>query len=218
MTQHTITIDLYADIACPWCYLGEARLQRALAARPDLKVTETWRPFQLQPQLPPAGLPWRGFAEKKFGGWERARGMFGQLISLGHAEGLAFDFEDIAKANNTADAHRLILLAENEGQGLAAADALFKAYFENGEDLNSEAALLAVAERVGLEPTKVQRYRESDVGRAEVAASQQRAAQLGISGVPFYVFNDAYGVSGAQPVEVFLEVFEQLANQKEANV
>ena len=117
MTQQPITIDLYADIACPWCYLGEARLQKALALRPELQVTEVWRPFQLQPQLPPAGLPWRGFAEQKFGGWERARGMFGQLTQLGHVEGLAFDFEHIQKANNTADAHRLILFAEDDRQG-----------------------------------------------------------------------------------------------------
>ena len=220
MTQQPITIEIYADIACPWCYVGEARLQKALALRPELSVTETWRPFQLQPQLPPTGLPWRGFADKKFGGWERARGMFGQLTELGHAEGLAFDFENIQKANNTADAHRLILFAEDVGKGLAAADALFKAYFENGEDLNDSGVLLKVAERVGLERDQVEAYLKSDAGQVEVKASQQRAAELGISGVPFYVFNDAYGVSGAQPVEVFLDVFGQLTNTnaKEVNV
>ena len=220
MTQQPITIEIYADIACPWCYVGEARLQKALALRPELSVTETWRPFQLQPQLPPTGLPWRGFADKKFGGWERARGMFGQLTELGHAEGLAFDFENIQKANNTADAHRLILFAEDEGKSLAAADALFKAYFENSEDLNDLGVLLKVAERTGLERDQVEAYLKSDAGQVEVKASQQRAAELGISGVPFYVFNDAYGVSGAQPVEVFLDVFDQLTNTnaKEVNV
>lgn len=217
-TFNAVQIDIYADIACPWCYIGEARLQRALAARPDLNVTKAWRPFQLQPQLPPEGLPWHAFAEKKFGGWERALGMFAQLTELGQAEGLAFSFERIVKANNTADAHRLILLAEENGKGLDTANVLFKAYFENGEDLNSYEALLGVAEQVGLEPERVQSYLESPAGRAEVAASQERAANLDISGVPFYVFNDTYGVSGAQSVEVFLEVFNQLTAAKEESV
>lgn len=217
-TFNAVHIDIYADIACPWCYIGEARLQRALATQPDLNVTEAWRPFQLQPQLPPESLPWRAFAERKFGGWERVLGMFAQLTELGQAEGLAIDFERIVKANNTADAHRLILLAEENGKGLAAANALFKAYFEDGEDLNSSRALPSVAKRVGLEPERVQSYLESHAGKAEVAASQERAANLGISGVTFYVFNDTYGVSGAQSVEVFLEVFSQLTTAKEESV
>ncbi len=209
-----IHIDLYADVACPWCYIGEARLEEALSARPDLAVTRSWRPFQLQPQLPPEGVAWRGFAERKFGGWERALAMFEQVGGVGREVGLAFDFADIQKANNTADAHRLVLLAERQGVGPAAARGLFRAYFEVGQDLNSLDALLEVAEAAGLPREETRRYLGGDDGKAAVAESQREAAELGVQGVPFYVFNRAYGVSGAQPVSVLTDVLDRLQEDR----
>ncbi len=205
-----VHLELYADIACPWCYVAEARLEQALALRPGLKVTRRWRPFQLQPGLPAEGLPWRGFAERKFGGWERALAMFEQLRTVGREAGLAFDFRGIQKANNTADAHRLVLLGERGGVGPAVAHELFHAYFEEGRDLNDLDTLLATAEAAGLERGEARRYLQSDEAQAAVAESQREAAELGVQGVPFYVFNRTYGVSGAQPVEVLLDVFDQL--------
>ena len=211
-----IQLEVYADIACPWCYVAEARLEQALAARAGLKVTRRWRPFQLQPQLPAEGLPWRGFAERKFGGWERALAMFEQLGSVGRDAGIAFDFTGIQKANNTADAHRVVLLAERKGSGPALAHGLFRAYFEKGRDLNDLDTLSEIAEAAGLERDETRRYLQSDENRAAVAESQREAAELGVQGVPFYVFNRAYGVSGAQPVSVLLDVFDQI--QKEVEV
>ncbi len=209
-----VHLELYADIACPWCYVAEARLEQALAARPALKVTRRWRPFQLQPQLPPEGLPWRRFAERKFGGWERALTMFEQLGSVGREAGLAFDLTGIQKANNTADAHRLVLRAEAEASGPAVARGLFRAYFERGRDLNDQDTLLEVAEVAGLERDETRRYLQSDENRAVVAESQREAAELGVQGVPFYVFNRTYGVSGAQPVDVLLDVLDQIQEVK----
>ena len=209
-----ITVDVYADIACPWCYIGEARLDEALAQRPELDVALSWQPFQLQPQLPPDGLPWRFFAERKFGGWDSALRTFEHVAQVGEEAGVTFNFTDIARANNTADAHRLVLKAQSESQGMAAAHALFRAYFAEGKDLNDREVLLEVARTVGLNEEATQTYLESGAGTAEVEASQRKAAQLGISGVPFYVFNDQYGVSGAQPVEAFLKVLEQLSSNE----
>ena len=116
----------------------------------------------------------------------------------------------IQKANNTADAHRLVLLAESRGSGPAAAHGLFRAYFEEARDLNDMTTLLEVAEAAGLEPAETRRYLVSDENKAAVAQSQREAAELGVQGVPFYVFNRTYGVSGAQPVSVLLDVFDQL--------
>ena len=211
-------IDIFSDIACPWCYLGEVRLKTALA---DAGITANiyWQPFQLQPDLPLEGVDWRLFAEKKFGGWQRALDMFEGLRELGAAEGLDYRFTDIAKANNTADAHRLVLLAEETeqgetglgetGLGEAMATRLYRAYFSEGKDLNNEAVLLALAEDVGLDRAKTAVYLQSDKNKARVQKSQLRAAELGVSGVPFYVFNERLGVSGAQSVEVFVRALKQ---------
>src|SRR6478609_380926 len=107
----TLRIDLYADIACPWCYIGERRLTQALAARPDLHVERHWRPFQLQPDLPPSGIPWSDLIEQKFGGAARATAMFGRVAASGASNGIAFNFDQVTRAPNTADAHRLVLFA-----------------------------------------------------------------------------------------------------------
>ena len=210
MGPDAVYLELYADIACPWCYVAEARLEQVLAARPEQKVTRRWRPFQLQPQLPAEGLRWRGFAERKFGGWERALTMFEQLGSVGREAGIAFDFTGIQKANNTADAHRLVLLAESKMSGPVVARGLFRAYFERGRDLNDLDTLLEIADAAGLERGETHHYLQSDENRAAVAESQREAAELGVQGVPFYVFNRTYGVSGAQPVDVLVNVFDQI--------
>lgn len=213
-----ITLDLYADLACPWCYLGEVRLARALKGRPEGEVRVRWRPFQLQPQLPPEGVPWRTFAERKFGGWARALAAFADLERAAQGDDLTFDFRGIARANNTADAHRLVLFAEERGAGLGMARALFRAYFEAGRDLNDRAALLELAQGVGLARPEVDAFLTGDGHRETVAASQRRAADLGVSGVPFYVFDERYGVAGAQPVAVLREVLVQLSQPQEVSV
>jgi predicted DsbA family dithiol-disulfide isomerase len=213
-----VTLDLYADIACPWCYLGEVRLARALAEHPELEVRVRWQPFQLQPQLPLEGAPWRDFAERKFGGWERALAAFAELERAAQGDGLAFDFTGIARANNTADAHRLVLFAEERGAGLRLARDLFRAYFEAGQDLNDRAALLELAEGVGLARSVVDAFLAGNGHRETVAVSQRRAADLGVTGVPFYVFSERYALSGAQPVAVLRGVLAQLSQPQEVKI
>ena len=203
-----VRLDIFSDIACPWCYLGEARLDKALA-QSGVRAEVRWRPFQLQPGLPPEGVPWRPFAERKFGDWERALYMFGDLKRLGEAEGLQFDFKNIAKANNTADAHRLVLYAEERALGREASHGLYRAYFEQGRDLNDLDVLTDLARVVGLDADDVGAYLESEKNADRVVASQAKAAELGIRGVPFYIFNGRIGMSGAQPTEVFVRALEQ---------
>lgn len=201
-----IEVLALADVACPWCYLGDTRLEKALT-QTGAKAQIRWRPFQLQPALPPEGVPWKGFAERKFGSWARALEVFAQVGALGREAGLTFRFTDIAKAN-TADAHRLILYAESYGKGEDADRALYQAYFTEGKDLNDAAVLVQLAATLGLGDA-VGAYFKSDKNRLQVAESQRRAATLGVSGVPFYIFNKRFTLSGAQPVKTFVSAVDQ---------
>lgn len=209
-----IVFDVYADLACPWCYIGERRLHKALAQRPDIEVELNWRPFQLNPRANPAGEPWDEHVEQKFGA--RARQMFEHVTRAGATEGLDFAFDRIASAPNTVDAHRLILFAGRHGKAWDMADRLFRAYFAGGRDLNDHSQLAELAASVGLDSAAVREYLPGDEGRDAVMQSQQQAYRLGISGVPFFVVNGRYGVSGAQPVDVFLEVLDTVQEELEA--
>jgi predicted DsbA family dithiol-disulfide isomerase len=201
-------VDVYSDVVCPWCYIGERRLEKALALRPDLEVERRWRPFQLRPATPPRGLPWEEFARRKFGGDANARAAFAQVAAVGEAEGLRFDFGRVASAPNTVDAHRLILFAAEQGLQWETANALFDAYFAGGKDLNDRDALAGIGASAGLDAAEVRAYLASGAGLEEVEASQRAANALGIGGVPHYVFDDRYYLSGAQPVEVFARALD----------
>jgi predicted DsbA family dithiol-disulfide isomerase len=210
-------IEIYSDVVCPWCYIGERRLGRALAQRPDLEVERVWRPFQLQPELPASGLPWAAFAAAKFGGAERAWEMFARVTEIAADEGLEYRFDRMATAANTVDAHRLILFARDSGKEWPMAEALFAAYLTHGADLNDLDQLVSLAAGVGLPAEDVRAYLAGDAGRDAVAASQDEAAALGIGGVPFYVFDGRYAVSGAQPVELFLRALDLAAEGQKAS-
>lgn len=205
-----MTIDVYADIACPWCYLGRARLKRALADRPGLDVSLNWRPFQLQPDLPSDGQDFRTVLEKKFGQWSRVEQMFERLERLGDEEGLTFDFDKIEAAPNTRDAHRLILWAQEHDRGDELATRLFRAYFSEGRNVSGREVLVECAADVGLDSDEARSLLESDRYAQAVRDSQRKAQRRGVTGVPCYVFDDQHAVTGAQPVEVFGEALDAL--------
>lgn len=205
-------IDVYADVVCPWCYIGESRLEKALAERPDLAVERHWRPFQLRPDMPAGGLSRAEVLGRKFGGPERLRVMDERLAEVGAADGIRFAWERVTNSPNTVDAHRLILFAAERGREWPLAHALFAAYFTDGRDLNDRDQLVAAAESVGVAGEEARAYLASERGVAEVTESQRTAEELGITGVPFYVIDDRYGLSGAQPVEVFLRVLDAYAD------
>jgi predicted DsbA family dithiol-disulfide isomerase len=208
-----MTIDVYADIACPWCYVGRARLQQALDQRPNLDVTLQWRPFQLQPDLPPKGRDFRAVLEKKFGSWDRVEQMFDRIRTMGGEEGLTFDFDAIEVAPNTADAHRLVLWAQEQNAGDAMATALFRAYFSEGRNVSNRDVLVACANDVGLDPEAAHTVLDGDEYADEVRASQQQAQRQGITGVPCYVFGGKQAVMGAQPAEVLTEALDDVATE-----
>ena len=210
----TLALDLWADIACPWCWIGETRLKAAVARlrreRPDVRVEWSWRPFQLQPQLPPEGVDFATHMRGKFGGDARLATMFAHVADAGAGDGLPFHFDRITVAANTTDAHRLILWAQAQegddagGAGaLAMADALFRAYFAEGRDVGARAVLTELAAAQGHDADAVRAMLASDAYELDVRDGQRDAARLGIQGVPFLVLDQRLAVSGAQPGELF---------------
>ena len=210
-------IDVYADIACPWCYVGRARLKQALAQRPAVDVTLRWRPFQLQPDMPADGRDFREVLSSKFGGWEQAQRMFERVREMGAQDGLTFNFDAIDVAPNTADAHRLVLWAADQAQDRsdALATALFRAYFTEGRNVSDRDVLVDCAGEVGLDAEEARAMLDGAGYGDAVRESQQRAQQRGITGVPCYVFGGEYAVTGAQPTEVFVEALDSLTPEDE---
>lgn len=206
-----MTIEVYADIACPWCYLGRARLKQAFDQRPALDTTLQWRPFQLQPDLPPEGRDFRSVLENKFGDWGRAQQMFDRIRRMGREEGLTFDFDAIDVAPNTADAHRLVLWAQDRSAGDEMATTLFRTYFSEGRNVSDQSVLVDCAAEAGLDEDAARTVLAGDEYGDEVRASQQQAQRRGITGVPCYVFGDQHAVVGAQSVDALTEALDTVA-------
>lgn len=200
-----LRIDLFADIACPWCYVGEHRLRAALARFPDVEVVQHWHPFQLNPDLEP-GTPWAAFARAKFGGDVQAEALFTRMREVGAEVGIDFRFDLMPTAPNTLDAHRLILASQAPMQ---MADRLFRAYFSEGADLNDPDTLVRLAAEANLPPEQTRALLASDAHAEDVRESQEALERLGVRGVPFYVFDQRLAVSGAQPTDVFADVIRQ---------
>jgi predicted DsbA family dithiol-disulfide isomerase len=212
-----VTIDVFSDIACPWCWVGERRLRAALERRSDLEVELRWRPFQLRPDMPCPSRPWAEFVEEKFGGAGAAQPVFDHLTRLGRDVGLTFRFDRMSAAPNTAEAHRLIVRAAESGRSWDAADALFRAHFRDGKDVGDLATLREIGIGIGLSLAEIDDHLGSDDGADDVRESQELAARLGISGVPFYIFNERVGMSGAQQPDVILRAIEQSLEVDEAS-
>jgi predicted DsbA family dithiol-disulfide isomerase len=205
----TIRVDVFSDIACPFCFVGDSRLERVIESHPELEMEWIWHPFQLQPDLPERGIPWETFSVQKFGGLEARRSAFSHVIQAGASEGIRFDFERMPVAPNTLNAHRLVLLASETDLGKAMALVLYRAYFTEATDITDPNELERIALEVGLDAIAVQELLSGDSYKEEVRTSQLEANRLDISGVPFFIFNQKFAVSGAQPFEVFEQALER---------
>ena len=201
-----LTIDVISDVICPWCFIGKRRLEKALAGRP---ATVRWHPFQLNPDMPREGIDRKEYRIRKFGSWERSLELDAQVAAAGRGEGIAFDFDRMARTPNTLDAHRIIWLAGERGVQDAVVEALFLAYFTDGRDLSDRATLAEVAAGAGLDRDEVDELLEGDKGLDVVRAGEEQARRIGVSGVPFFVVNGKVALSGAQPPEMFRQAFEQ---------
>jgi predicted DsbA family dithiol-disulfide isomerase len=201
-------IDIVSDVVCPWCYIGKRRLERALARRPGLLTTRSWRAFQLNPDLPSEGVPHALYLATKYGNSHNASRAYAALSAVGRGEGIDFAFDRIGRAPNTLRAHRLIRLAANEGAGDDIVEALFRAYFLEGLDVGDIDILVAIAGRAGFDFAEVRSYLAGEAGTNEVRAEDRRARHLGIHAVPCFVLERGYAISGAQDPEMFLSLFD----------
>src|SRR6478672_9282563 len=207
----SLTIDIYSDVVCPWCYVGKRRLERALSQLPTVARQVTWRPFQLNPAMPAEGMDRTAYLEAKFGSLDAFRRLEEQVTAAGAAERIPFAFEKIIKTPNTFLAHRLIWHAAQQGRQDAVVDALFRGYFEQGADIGLPSVLTSLAESAGLDAAH---FLATDEGAADVKAEEAAGHQLGIRAVPYFVMNNRYGISGAQQVDVFVGAMEKIHSQQ----
>lgn len=207
-------IDIISDVVCPWCLVGKRHLEAALAQRPDLDVTIRWKPFQLNPDMPKEGMDRKTAIARKFGSAENAGKIYQRVSEAGKKAGVDFNFDAIPKTPNTVDAHRLIHWAGEAGVQDAVVEILFRKFFIDALDVGERDVLADAAAEAGMARDDVLARLNSDLDLEQMRADEQHARALGVSGVPFFVFENKYALSGAQPPEVFLEVFATV--EKEA--
>ena len=202
-----VRIDIVSDVVCPWCYLGKARLEKALSMMDGVNVEVHWRPYMLDPSIPREGVDRKDYMRKKFGEGPQLADAHQRLTSLGSQVGIAYDFDAISVAPNTMNAHRLIRWSDQAGPGIQdkVVTALFKAYFENGYDIGKDEVLIDIAAKSGMDADIVRQLLPSDAEEAGVVGEIAQAKQLGITGVPCFIFNQKFAVSGAQEPENLIE-------------
>ena len=199
----TLTIEVISDAICPWCWVAKRRLDRVIAAlAPDVTAFVTWRPFELNPDIPKAGLDRRAYRSAKFGSWQRSQALDAQVAAAGRPEGLMFNHDKMERTPNTVDAHRLIWLAGQQGKQDVVVEGLFAAYFNEGRDVGDPNVLADVSASAGLDRAKVRAMLASDEAQAQVRSELQRAENLRMSGVPTVLANGVPLFSGAIRAEL----------------
>jgi predicted DsbA family dithiol-disulfide isomerase len=209
----TLPIDIISDVIRPWCYVGNRRLEKAIAAL-DRQVKVRWLPFQLNPTMPKDGISRRDYRIKKFGSWKRSLELDAKVVSVGKDEGIYFAFDRIERTPNTLYAHRLIWLAGKEGVQDAVVEALFRAYFTEGRDISDRHTLLDVVAEAGLDRTKAEAVLNSDDGQEAIKEADELTRRFRVEGVPFVIVNGKITLSGAQQPDAFLEAFRRAIGQK----
>jgi predicted DsbA family dithiol-disulfide isomerase len=214
--RQTLTIDVVSDVVCPWCYLGQKRLDNAMAAAADVDIAVTWRPFQLDPTIPPEGMDRKAYMRAKFGDEARLRDAHARLEALGAAEGIDYAFDAIKVSPNTLDAHRVIRWAGANSQEAQnkLVRRLFKLYFEEGADIGDRAVLARAAGVAGMDAAVVETLLASDADRDAVANEAATASRMGVTGVPCFLFEGKYAVMGAQDVSTLTDAIKQIAAAK----
>ncbi|MET4807370.1 DsbA family oxidoreductase [Limibacillus sp. MBR-115] len=202
-------IDIFSDTICPWCFIGKRRLEKAIKSRGE-EIEIHWRAFQLNPEMPSAGMDRTEYLERKFGGPEGASQVYSRIEEVGRSEALDFAFDRISRTPNTVDSHRLVRFATNIGKQEELVERLFQAYFTEGANIGDRKQLAEIAVEVGLDRAEVEEFLAGEDLKEEILAEDLFARQQGIQGVPCFIFDGRYAVSGAQDPEVLMKVMDSL--------
>lgn len=213
---NNLRIDVVSDVVCPWCYVGQKRLESAIAATTGVEIAVNWRPFQLDPTIPAGGMDRKTYMMSKFGSEERLREAHARLESLGAAEGIKFDFDAIRMSPNTLDAHRLIRWAGANGPAVqnAVVRKLFSLYFEQGQNVGDHEVLADAAAEAGMERAVVAGLLAGNADSEAVAEEVATASRMGITGVPCFLLEGKYALMGAQDAAVLSDAIRQVAEAK----
>jgi predicted DsbA family dithiol-disulfide isomerase len=203
-------IDIVSDTVCPWCFIGKRRLERALALRPDMEFDIRWRAYRLDPTIPPEGVDRKQYMQAKFGNNPNRQAMQDALKQAGDGEGIAFAFDKIARSPNTIDSHRLIRWSASAGVQNEVVERLFEAYFEEGRDIGNADVLTEIASEAGMDSATVADLLEQGADREIIENEDAMAHRLGITGVPTFIFQNKYLVSGAVDPEALLEIIDKV--------
>ena len=210
-------VDVVIDPICPWCFIGKRRFERAVAARPGLDIRRSYRAYQLNPDMPQEGMDRRDYLRLKFGGLRLADHLYENIRRAGIEEGIDFQFEKIERTPNTLNAHRLIRWARTLDLQSEISEELFRRYFLAGEDIGRQDVLVDAARSVGMDWRLVAELLGTDSDRDTVMAEDRMARQMGVRGVPFYIVEHAYAITGVEEFPVFLQVFD-VAQEKAASM
>ena len=201
-------VDVVSDVVCPWCFVGKRRLEAALAQSDDAVVAVRWRPFQLDPTIPSQGLDRRAYMRAKFRDDARLADVHARLRAIGAEVGIEFDFDAISRSPNTLDAHRLIRWAAASGVQDEVVEQLFSAYFEHGRDIGDRSVLAEIAGECGMDAEAVGRQFAGNDGVDAIRNEIAEAQEIGVTGVPFFIFASRFAVSGAQSAEVLARALQ----------
>jgi len=207
-----VRIDVVSDVVCPWCFIGKHRLEKALALRPDVAVEVHWRPYFLNDWIPREGISREEYLTTKFGSPERYKGIAQRVSAAAAAEGLVYATDKIKSQPNTLDCHRLIRWAEAIGKAAEMKQNLMDFYFTQGADLTNPEILVKAAAEIGLDIDKVRADLRTDKDVAAVEQEALSAKEAGIEGVPYFIFDGKFAVSGAQAPEYLADAIERAAN------
>ena len=202
-------IDIVSDTVCPWCFIGKRRIERAMAMRPTAKFEVFWRPYRLDPTVPPEGVDRRAYLKAKFGDSPRNSAMGDAIRSEGAGEGIQFAFDKIAKTPNTLNSHRLVRWASGAGLQDEVVERLFKAYFIEGRDVGDPSVLSAVAAEAGMDGHLVAKLLAGDADLEPVEREAGMANEMGISGVPTFIFDSKFMISGAREPELLVRIIDK---------
>jgi predicted DsbA family dithiol-disulfide isomerase len=208
-----VRIDIVSDVVCPWCFIGKKRLENALAMKPDVAVELHWRPYFLNDWIPREGISREQYLTTKFGSVERYKGIAQRVAAAAQAGGLTYVMDKISRQPNTLDAHRLIRWAGEIGKAAQMKQTLMDFYFTQGADLTDRDTLVRAASAVGLNADETRAALASDKDVAEVEREAEAAKESGIQGVPMFIFDGRFAVSGAQAPETLAEAIERASQQ-----